>query len=150
MIKKLIAITGVIIIISAGFFFFKSSQKQTGPVNQSPNNTTSASQDNSARIVSTKPDPLMDGIVSANDPIEITFNKPLQNIGEFKVKMEPKVDFKITLSSDRKTGIITFTKPLELGMSYTLSIGPDTKFDGAGAWGQSKDFHFRTVTYNGV
>ncbi len=108
------------------------------------------SQSDSAQIVSTKPNPLEDTIVGANDTIEITFNKPLQNTGEFKVKIEPKVDFKLALSSDRKTGKIIPNKPYELGASYTLFIGTDTKFDGVGAWGQEKIYHFKTIHYRGV
>ena len=82
--------------------------------------------------------------------IEISFNKPLQNVPEFKVRIEPKVDFKVELSSERKTAKITFIKPLDLGAAYTLTINPDTKFDEVGDWGQTKDFHFRTVRYRGI
>lgn len=102
------------------------------------------------QIVSTKPDPLEQTIIPATQIIEITFNRPLENVGEFKVRIEPKIDFKIELSPDRKTAKIIPIKPFELGASYTLSIGSDTKFDGVGPWGETKDFHFRTITYRGI
>lgn len=108
------------------------------------------SEKDSPQIISTKPDPLNETIIPASQVIEITFNRPLENVGEFKVRIEPKADFKLELSNDRKTGKIIPQKPFDLGTSYTLTIGPDTKFDGVGAWGQSVDYHFRTVVYKGV
>ena len=102
------------------------------------------------RIVSTKPDPLEEAIVPATDTVEITFNRPLENVGEFKVRIEPKIDFKAELSGDRKTAKIIPLKPLELGSGYTLFIGTETKFDGVGRWGEEKIFHFRTIRYRGI
>jgi hypothetical protein len=37
-----------------------------------------------------------------------------------------------------------------LGTTYTIFIGPDSKFDGVGQWGMEKIFHFRTIKYTGV
>ncbi len=108
------------------------------------------SQTDPPKIVSTKPDPLENSIVSANQTIEITFNRPLENVGEFKSKIEPKVDYKVELSGDRKTAKIMPVKPFDLGSTYTLFIGTETKFDGVGRWGQEKIFHFKTITYRGV
>src|SRR3989344_4451135 len=139
--KKWLAL--IFILIAAGFFVFISLKgKKPVPVTSKP-------PDESARIVSTKPDSLSDTIIPANQVIEISFNKPLQNIPEFKVRIEPKIEFKVELSSDRKTARIKPVKPFDLGTSYTLTINPDTKFDGVGEWGQTKDFHFRTITYKG-
>lgn len=107
-------------------------------------------QNESPRIISTKPDPLEGAIVSANETIEITFNRSLENAGEFKVRLETKKDFKVELSPDRKTAKIIPFKPYELGTTYTLFIGPDTKFDGIGRWGEEKIYHFRTIQYRGV
>lgn len=108
------------------------------------------SQTDSPGIISTKPDPLDNGVVAAAEPIEITFNKPLQNVGEFKVRIEPQTDYKVELSPDRKTARIIFNKPLELGTAYSIYIGRDTKFDGVGEWGVDREFHFRTISYKGV
>lgn len=108
------------------------------------------SQKGEPQIVSTKPDPLEDSIIAATDSVEITFNRPLQNVGEFKSRIEPNVDYKVELSSDRKTAKIIPVKGFLLGTTYTLFIGPETKFDGVGRWGQEKIYHFKTITYQGV
>lgn len=137
---------------AVGYFFYtKNSPKPTLPSNSSPQSSSPAQVDDStAQIVSTTPNPLHEAIIPANQTIEITFNKPLQNIGEFKVRIEPKIEYKVELSGDRKTAKVIPAQPFELGASYTLYIGPDTKFDGVGAWGQDKTFHFRTIKYRGI
>lgn len=146
--KLLFLVIGVLILIS---LFFALRQKETKVATpDQPEVSATPSENESPQIVSTKPDPLENNVVSATDAVEITFNKPLQNSGEFKLKIEPKIEFKIDLSSDRKTAKITFTKPLELGTTYTIFIGPDTKFDGSGSWGMEKVYHFKTITYRGV
>ena len=104
----------------------------------------------SPMIVYTKPDPLENAYVSANEIIEISFNRPLENKGEFKVRIDPKIEFTLELSPDRKTAKIMPAKPYDLGTTYTLFIGPDTKFDGVGRWGEEKIFHFKTIKYTGV
>lgn len=108
------------------------------------------SEKDKPQVVSTKPDPLEEAIIGASDTIEITFNRPLENVGEFKIRIEPKVDVKLELSGDRKVGKIIPVKPYELGSGYTLFIKTDTKFDGAGEWREEKIFHFRTIKYRGV
>lgn len=115
-----------------------------------PSPTPSAKQDEPPKIVSTKPSPLEEAVISANEALEITFNRPLENVGEFKSKIEPKIDYKVELSSDRKTAKILPVEPYELGLTYTLFIGTETKFDGVGRWGEEKIFHFQTIPYRGV
>ncbi len=146
--SKLILVIILLILLTAGIIYFIKTQgtKSQPAVSQDSPST----QTESAQILSTKPDPLENSIIAASDPVEITFNKPLQNIGELKIRIEPKVEFKIELSSDRKTGKIIPLKPLELGITYTLFIGPETKFDGMGNWGMEKIYHFKTVKYTGV
>ncbi len=145
---KKIIIFILILFIAVGFWYFTQKKPAgTTSVGKPPN---SASQTDFPHVASTKPDPLEGTIVSASEPVEITFNRPLENVGEFKLKIEPKIDFKVTLSSDRKTAKISFPKALELGVTYTLFIGTDTKFDGVGAWGQEKIYHIKTVSYRGV
>ncbi len=145
--KQIIFIIIIVGIIAITYFVWQS--KHTSKIEQ-PKNQPVAVQDDSPQIVSTKPDPLDNNIVSASDPIEITFNKPLQNVPEFKIKIEPKPDYRVELSFDRKTARIIFNKPLDLGTGFTLYIQPDTKFDGVGEWKQDKTFHFRTIKYTGV
>lgn len=144
---KIIILIIVLVTMSATFFLWRNKPSKPSPVTPS---ASTASPSEQPKIISTKPDPLENNIVSATDTIEVTFNRPLENQGEFKAKIEPKIDFKIQLSSDRKTAKIIPAKPYELGATYTLFIGPDTKFDGVGNWGQEKIFHFKTITYRGV
>lgn len=108
-----------------------------------------ASQPDTPRLVSTKPDPLEDTIIAADQIIEITFSHPLENIPEFKTKIEPKTDYKVKLSGDRKTAKIIPALPFELGTTYTLFIMTDSKFEGGGKLSQELNFHFRTVKYRG-
>ncbi len=121
-----------------------SEQKNQTPI---PSQT---SPNDKPQIVSTKPDPLEENIISVADTVEITFNRPLENVGEFKVRIEPKIDIKVELSSDRKTAKIKPLKGFLLGTTYTLFIGTETKFDGVGRWGEEKIYHFKTITYRGV
>ena len=143
-------IVGIILIALAFFVYSNVASQKSAPQASSQSTPKPISETDSPQIISTKPDPLDNAIVSATETIEITFNRPLQNIGEFKNRIEPKIEYKVELSGDRKTAKIIFEKPLDLGTSYTLSIGPDTKFDGMGDWGQNKDYHFRTITYKGI
>lgn len=152
--KKLLGGLILIIAISSILFYLLNPKGKkdpdTSPSTSQQNNTPTPNPNDPPRIVLTKPESLDNSIIATNIPIEITFNRPLENRGELKVKIEPEVTFKIELSSDRKTGIITFEKPLDLGMSYTLFIGPETKFDGLGRWGEEKVYHFKTIPYKGV
>lgn len=143
--KKVLMLVLILGLVLTFWYFF--THQKSASVNKQ---TTSVSQNDTPRVVSTNPDPLEDNIVSSNQIIEITFNRPLENVGEFKVRIDPKIDYKLELSPDRKTGRIVPQKPLELGVTYTLFIGTDTKFDGVGAWGQEKIFHFKTIRYTGV
>ena len=147
--KKLLIFTAIIAILAIGFYFFSKKQPQS-QASKPPTNVAPPSQTDPPKITSTKPDPLENSIVSANQTIEITFNRPLENVGEFKSKIEPKVDYKVELSGDRKTAKIIPTKPFDLGLTYTFFIGTESKFDGVGRWGQEKIFHFKTITYRGV
>lgn len=152
--KKTILAIIIIIVITSAFFLWKSQQstsKESKPAfgaSQSP--TATISSTDKPQIVSTKPDPLNDNIISASEIIEITFNRPLENEGEFKSRIEPQIDYKIELVNDRKTAKIIPAKPYNLGSTYTLFIGTETKFDGVGRWGEEKVFHFKTIKYTGV
>lgn len=143
----LISVLVFIVVATAAFIFLKPKAEIAPPAPAQPQ---IISETDSPQIVSIKPANLEESIFSSNESIEITFNRSLENVGEFKVRIDPTVEFKKTVSSDRKTGIITFEKPLEPGKSFTIFIGSDTKFDGVGAWGQSRELHFRTVTYKGI
>lgn len=137
----------VVIIILIGLVVTKKPTTEVDTVASTP---PPVNQNESPRIVSTKPDPLEDTIVSATEIVEITFNRPLENVGEFKSRIEPKIDYKVELSGDRKTAKIIPEKPYELGTTYTLFIGTETKFDGVGRWGEEKIYHFKTIRYRGI
>ncbi len=101
-------------------------------------------------LVSTNPSPLEEAILWAMQPIELTFNTPLVNAPEFKHRIEPKPEYRVELSDDKKTVRIIPTKPLQLGLSFTLSVQSDAKFDGNKTLGRDYTFHFRTIEYKGV
>lgn len=149
--KKIPTLVVILIFLAIGFFLYAKSFKAniTTPVKQEAGQPKDISKE-SPFVVSTKPDPLEDNLVSGSDPVEITFNRPLENVGEFKSRIEPKIDYKVELSSDRKTAKIIPSKPYPLGTTFTLFIGPDSKFDGVGNWGKDKTYHFRTIKYTGV
>lgn len=139
--QKIIAIVTVIGLILIYIFqrgLYGSSPQALQVKNEGP------------QVVSTKPSPLDQTVLLPSQPVEITFNYPLQNTGEFKNRIEPKIDYKVELSSDRKTAKIIFLKPMDLGQGYTLFVLPDTKFDGAGNLGQDLVFHFKTISYKGI
>ena len=147
--KKIITFIIIITVIIFIIFLLKS-RSPAAPSSTPPTPTPPVSALEKPQIISTKPDPLEDNIVSATEIIEITFNRPLENVGEFKSKIEPKIEYSVQLSDNRKTAKIKPVKPLELGITYTLFIGTETKFDGVGRWGEEKIYHFKTVKYTGV
>ncbi len=144
----LLIVTGLVFFLGRTIFQKKEVQTNT------PASTTAPTQSNQPneppKIVSTKPEPLEESIISAAEIIEVSFNRPLENRGEFKLRVEPKIEFEIELTQDRKTAKIKPLKPYELGRTYTLFIGPETKFDGVGRWGQEKVYHVRTIKYRGI
>lgn len=102
------------------------------------------------QVVATKPENLDGTTILANQTIEITFNSPLENRGEFKNRIDPEAEVEIKLSEDRKTAKIIPTKPYKLGTGFTLFIKPDTKFDGKKQLGRDIIYHFKTINYKGV
>lgn len=124
---------------------FEAPQATSSPASQ-----VKSEQSEHPKIISTKPDPLENAVVSATEIVEITFNRPLENIGEFKFRIDPKADVKIELSSDRKTAKIIPQAPFELGVTYTIFIGPESKFDGVGNWGKEAIYHFQTIKFRGI
>lgn len=145
--NKLLLLLTILIILGGLFFVLQKDKKEA---TSSQNNTKTITQNDPPQIVSTKPEPLDNTIIAATDTIEITFNRSLENVGEFKVRIEPEVEYKVELSNERKTAKIIPVKAYSLGTTYTLFIGTETKFDGVGRWGQEKIFHFRTIKYTGV
>lgn len=141
-----------VLILGGLLFFLLRFQLQTNQLTTQVNKSTVSDnqQTDSPQIISTKPDPLENAVVSATEVVEITFNRSLENIGEFKFRIDPNSEVKIELSPDRKTAKIIPQTPYELGVTYTIFIGPDTKFDGVGNWGKEAIYHFQTVKFRGI
>lgn len=152
--SKVVKISVVIILLGIiAFFLLPKVLKSDLPkadTNNKESEQTQVSEKDKPQIVSTKPDSLEGTIISANETIEITFNRPLENVGEFKLRIEPETKLKVELSADRKTAKIAPETAYELGVGYTLFIGTESKFDGVGRWGEEKVFHFQTIRYRGV
>lgn len=105
------------------------------------------------QVVSTNPAPLKEKkevTILPTQVLEFSFNRPLENVPETKITLEPTHDFKVELSEDRKTVKVIPVKPFELGQGYTIFIKSDTKFDGGKNLGSDTDFHFTTISYKGV
>lgn len=141
--KIIVAIVAIGIALIA---IFKFDFYSTG----APQKNISADQNAPASVVATNPSPLENSTILPTQTIEITFNKPIENAGEVKNKIDPKADIKVSLSDDRKTVKVTPNKPYELGQGYTFFITSDTKFDGHRLLGHEEVFHFTTISYNGV
>lgn len=122
----------------------------TTPPNPPINQVQNLPQNTEPQVISTNPDNLEGTIILASQTIEITFNLPLENRGEFKNRIDPATEVEIKLSEDRKTAQIIPIKPYKLGTGFTLFIKPDTKFDGKKQLGKEIIYHFRTINYKGV
>lgn len=111
------------------------------------------STSDSITVVSTNPSQMKEKktvVVLPTQTIEISFNQPLENLPETKIVIEPKADYKVELSDDRKTLKIIPVTPYALGQGYSLFVKGETKFDGKKTLGSDVDFHFATISYNGV
>lgn len=140
--KKFLILIPIIFIIAVVLWRGNSTSE--------PPSSTPTPASNQPRIVSTNPNPLDGAIITADQIIELIFSHPLENAPELKLRIEPKIDYKVELSGDRKTAKITPTRSYDLGVSYTLFIMPDSKFDGGGRLEGEKVFHFQTIRYRGV
>lgn len=145
--KKIIIFLILICFIGLGIFLFLINKKN--PSKETSATETAKVSQNDTTIISTDPNPLDNMIITENQVIKITFSDALENIGELKYSIEPKVDLKMQLSPDRKTLTITPIKSFSLGNTYTLFIKPDSKFDGGKRLNGDKVYHFKTVTFRG-
>lgn len=149
LIKIIILITAIGIALIAVFQHGLYDKPDPKPIEQSQAKTDDSNK-LEPQIVTTNPDPLENAVILPMQTIEITFNRPLENVGEFKNRIEPKPDYRLELSSDRKSAKIIPIKPFKLGERYNLFIQPDTKFDGHIELKRDYSYHFRTVEYKGV
>lgn len=142
--KSVIAITilGAALILVSRYGLYQSG------TSSKTEKSLPAGQNPEPQVVSTNP--ADQGTALANQPIEITFNMPLENSGELKNRLEPKTDYKIELSTDRKTARFIPKTSWGLGSSYTVFILADTKFDGKKLFNRDFILHFKTISYQGV
>lgn len=152
--KKLliiICISGLLL----SFFVYKkvyknapNTQTQTArPVEAPPVNA------NIPNLLSTKPDPLDNIVISSVQIIQLNFSHPIENSGEFKHRLEPKgTKYKIKLSDDRKTVLISPEEhsSYPVGTEFTLFISPETKFDKGLRMDHEIILHFKTIDYKGA
>ena len=152
----LVALVGIILILIFGRGLSSSSPSSSVTSSASQTEVKSvqaekATADSSEiKVVSTVPENLDGSVILPTQIIEITFNQPMENRGEFKNKIDPPAEYEIKLSDDRKTAKIILTKPFKLGTGYTLFIKPDTKFDGKKILDKELIYHFNTISYKGV
>jgi hypothetical protein len=151
MLAAVVAVVGVILIIIFRFGF--GAQQPILDNGQQPQEVTQQQTNNpeEIQVVSTNPKNLDGATILPNQSIEITFNRALENEPETKRQWDPEdTDVKTELSTDRKTVKFTPNKPFILGQGYTLTIKPDTKFDGKKTLGKDLIYHFKTISYSGV
>lgn len=123
--------------------------KPTTPVEVKSASTKEISKN--PHLVSTNPPGLKDGVIVPPDQIiEITFSDPIENRGEVKNTLDPKIEYDIELSSDKKTVKLIPKKPLELGKTFDFIIKQETKFDGNKRMDSDLQFRFSTINYRGV
>lgn len=115
-----------------------------------PGNRTEGQDEAYARLLSTDPNPLDNATIAPTQSVSLTFNYPVENPGEFKHSLEPKIDYQVKLSDDRKTVTIVPNKPYQLGLGYTLLIQSDTKFDNGKRLSDPISIHYKTIDYKGI
>jgi len=146
----------IILVLTIGAFliFIFQHGLYTNPQaqqNQEQNSKqTEINHNSQPEVISTNPENLEGSIILPTQVIEITFNYPLENVGEFKSRIDPKADYRVKLSDDRKTAKIIPIPSFQLGAGYTLFILPDSKFDGKKTLGKDIIYHFNTISYRGV
>ncbi len=115
-----------------------------------PGNRTEVQDEAYARLLGTVPTPLDNATILPTQEISLTFNFPIENTGEFKHSLEPKIEYDLKLSNDRKTLTIVPKKPYQLGLGYTLMVQSDTKFDNGKRLSDPISVHFKTIDYKGI
>jgi hypothetical protein len=131
----------LITVFNRGFY---ATQESVGP-----SQNTDANSKN-VMVLSTNPDNLDNATILPTQSLEITFNKPVENEGELKHRLEPQTDHHIEVSGDRKTVKVVPNKGWALGTTYTLFIQSDSKFREEGKLDHEIIYHFKTIDYKGI
>ena len=139
----------IILLVIAGFLTLFLTKIRLVAKTNNPTPTPIVQSQN-PQVISTNPPNLDGATIPPNQAIEVTFNQPLVNEPYTVVKIEPSVNFKLSLKDDNKTVAITPSKPYGLGAGYSLTIDALTKFQSGKSLNQNAIFHFKTVGYSGV
>lgn len=147
--QKIIGLVIFLGVVLIALFNGSLSRKVLPFNNFGVNQNIQSLSDEKPRLLSTKPE--NHGVISPTESIELTFNKPIENAGELKFKIDPTADVKVVLSDDRKTAKFVPNTPYLLGQSYRILIFNDfTKFDNKERLDSGIEFDFNTIPYNGV
>jgi hypothetical protein len=149
--QKIIAAVVALGLILIAIFNFGLSTPSKDESEATPEAAVNEARTDKVVVVSTNPANLDGATILPTQPIEITFNLPLENEPELKRQWDPEdTDVKTELSSDRKTVKFTPNKPLIFGEDYTLTIKVDTKFEGQKRLDNELIYHIKTISYSGV
>lgn len=147
MYKKIIVFLIVVCFIGLGIFLFMTNKKPTSSTPAQADNVKTPEKD--VAIISTDPSPLENIIITKDQVIKISFSSNLENVPEFRYDINPKINLKVELSSDKRTISFTPEKGFVLGTAYTLGVSIDTKFEGGKKLKEGRIYHFQTVAFRG-
>ena len=147
--KTILIVIALLILISGGFYIYKQRDDSQQPVGD-PQKTQAQSDSNWPEIISTNPSPLTDAIILPDQTIELTFNTPLIDQYETRTVIEPKIEYKMEFSSDKKTLKIVPLEPYKGNTGYMLHINSETKFQNGKDFGRRQTYGFRTLDYKGI
>lgn len=139
-----------IIVIILLTLVWKLTPKKIPSKSVQPSDTSATVQTTAPQLLTISPDPKTTTVILPNQTITLTFNLPLVNGDEMKLRVETFKDYRIELSGDKKTAKIIPTKPYPLGQSFTFFISPEAKFEGGKTLGHDEHFSFSTIEYRGV
>ncbi len=137
----------IVFLIVIAFYFFN---KGDYPAIKDSKTEGSIIDESKPRVISVNPTQKEAPFITQDQIISVEFNTPVENVGEFKHRIDPTLKYKLEISSDRKTIKIVPEDGFELGREYTLFISPETKFDGKKTLDGEKIYHFKTIPYRGV
>jgi hypothetical protein len=145
---------GVFIFLMIFAFFYQ--KVKVSQISVAPSSTQTENE--KPVIVSIVPSGLSNNLpISPTQEIEITFNIPLENTGEFKYKITPPIELNLSLSPERKTIKLSPKDTFKLGTSYELEIQPGSKFNADPSQKSSQRIleetiflRFKTIEYRGV
>lgn len=147
MYKKIIIFLIILFLAGLGVFLFATNKNPSfvAPIQSEDVKTP----EKDVAIISTDPSPLENIIITKDQVIKISFSSNLENVPEFRYDINPKINLKVELSSDKRTISFTPEKGFVLGTAYTLGVSIDTKFEGGKKLKEGRIYHFQTVAFRG-